>query len=120
MSRPPVVFLFTALVFALPAFAGERIAVVAPGLDAEAQLEEVLCVSQTCVPAKAVLTGGKVDSKKLQKEGVKLVVSGKRTAGGLSVQVADVNGAVRYSSTVKAGAGAKMSVGTLVTVAAES
>lgn len=103
---------------AVPAFAGERIAVVATGLEAQAQLDEVFCVSQTCIPAEKVLTGGRVDSKKLQRERVKYTVVAAREKKGLLVQLKDRDGKVRYEQEVDAGVGGKISVGPLVTLAA--
>lgn len=117
---PRVVAILCSALLSLPAFAGERIAVIATGTDAQTQLEEVLCISQTCVAPEKVLTSGRADPKKLQRENVKLVVTGKKAGAGLEVTVADLQGGVRYQETVKAGAGAKLSVGTLVTVAAEA
>lgn len=106
-------------VAAVPAFAGEKISVIASGLEAQGQLEEVFCVSQLCVPPEQVLSGGKLDGKKLDREGVKYTVSANRVKKGIAVKLTDRAGKVRYEEELDAGAGGRLSVGPLVSLAAK-
>ena len=101
------------------ALAGEKIAVVATGLDAQAQLDEVLCVSQNCVATEKVVTAGRIDGKKLSQQDVKFTVIARREKRGLEVQVKDASGNLRYTENVDAGAGGKIRVGALVSLAAK-
>lgn len=122
MRPVPVARLVIAAVvaaWAVPAFAAERIAVVATGLEAQGQLEEVFCVSQSCVAPEKVLSGGRVDQKKLDREHVKYTVVATRAKKGIAVQLKDHAGKVRCEEQMDAGVGGKLSVGPLVSLAAK-
>lgn len=117
IARSRIVVL-ASLLTAFTASAAERIAILAPGLDVQSQLEEVLCVSQTCVAPPKVSSSGHLDKAKAQRENVRYIVSAKKSAGNMELAVTDVSGQVRYRSVEKA-AGEKLAVGALVTVAAK-
>lgn len=84
------------------------------GTEYAAQLSESLCVSMECVPEGRVLSGGRLDLAKVQKERVAAVVLGRMVKAGagwrVELSVRNAQGATGASTSVPVSSSGKLSV----------